>query len=79
MEGRKPPSKYCPSSLSQMFSIVDREDIKTFSASAAACLFSGRPNNGASTVFRTNPARAKTSRLGHGKRIQNKICTQRET
>lgn len=68
MEGRKPPSKYRPSPWSQMFSIVDRDDTKTFSASAAACLLSGRPKNGASTVFRTYPARTKTSRLGHEKR-----------
>jgi hypothetical protein len=58
-----------------MFSIVDRDDVKTFSASAAASLFSGRPKNGASTVFRTNPAREKASRLGHEKRSR-KNCTQ---
>lgn len=68
MDGRKPPSKYRPFPLSQMFSILDRDDIKVFSASAAACWFSGRPSNGASTVFRTNLARAKTSRRGHEKR-----------
>lgn len=68
MEGRKLPSKNGPSPLSQIFSIVDRDDTKTFSASAAACALSGRPNNGANTVFRTYPARAKTSRLDHEKR-----------
>jgi hypothetical protein len=59
-----------------MFSIVDRDDVKTFSASAAACLFSGRPNNGASTVFRTNPARAKASRLGHEKKSRKNLHTK---
>ena len=65
MEGRKLPSKNCPSRLSQIFSIVGRDDTKTFLASEAACVFSGRPSNGANTVFRTYPATAKTSRLGH--------------
>jgi len=56
MDGRKPPSKYFPFPLSQMFSNFVNDEIKIFSASAAACWLSGRPNSGASTVFRTNPA-----------------------
>lgn len=50
MDGRKPPSKNFPFPLSQMDSIVDKEDDKSVSASAAACGFDGSPNTGASTV-----------------------------
>ena len=69
IDGLKPPSKYRPFPLSQMFSIFDRDDIKTFSAAAAACWFSGRPNTGASTVCRTKGARTRTRtrRLSHQK------------
>jgi len=72
MDGRKPPSKYCPFPLSQMFSIVDKDEIKIFSASAAACWFARRPNSGASTVFRTNEAGTKSRRLCHEKKGSRK-------
>lgn len=55
-----------------MFSIVDKDLIKIFSASAAFCWFSRRPNSGASTVFRTNPAGTKSRRLCHQKRGSSK-------
>lgn len=67
MDGWKPPSKNRPFPLSQMFSIFDKDDTKVFSASAAASWFSGRPNTGASTVFKTNAARTRTRRIGHQK------------
>jgi hypothetical protein len=39
-----------------MDSIFDRDEDKSFSASAATCGFRGRPSAGASTVLRTNEA-----------------------
>lgn len=53
IDGWKPPRRKLPSPLSQISSSCDKEDNKTFSASAAAFGFSGRPSAGPSTVFVT--------------------------
>lgn len=50
------PNKNFPFPLSQTDSIFDRDKVKSFSASAAAWGFLGRPNAGPSTVFRTKGA-----------------------
>jgi len=51
MDGWLLPSKNWPLSLSHRASIFDRDEDKTFSPSAAACGFRGRPKKGASKVF----------------------------
>jgi hypothetical protein len=56
MDGRKPPSRKRPFPFSQIDSIFDRDKDKSFSLTAAACGFRGRPNTGASTLLRINPA-----------------------
>ena len=53
IDGWETPSRKCPSPLSQIFSSFDKEDNRTFSASAAAFGLSGRPVAGPSTVFIT--------------------------
>ncbi|KAM2922923.1 hypothetical protein COP2_039225 [Malus domestica] len=62
MDGLRPPTKNFPLPWSQIDSIFDKEEDKSFSASAAACGFNGSPSTGASTVFRTYGAERDASK-----------------
>lgn len=53
IDGCEPPRRNRPFPFSQIFSRIDKEDDKTFSASEAAFGFSGRPSAGPNTVFIT--------------------------
>lgn len=55
-DGWELPSKNFPFPSSQKDSIFDRDENKSFSASAAACGFTLMPSAGPSTVFRRNGA-----------------------
>jgi hypothetical protein len=56
MDGWFPPNKNRPLPLSHTDSIFDRDENRTFSASAAACGSRGRPRTGANVVFLTYSA-----------------------
>lgn len=75
MEGWRPPSKNFPLPLSQMDSIFDKEEDKSFSASAAACGSVRRPRTGPRTVFTTNVTEIEASieKKKWNKRISQKI------
>lgn len=59
MEGRRVPRIKRLFSFSQRESIFAREADRSFSASAAAAGFLGKPSAGASAVFRTNEAECR--------------------